>query len=105
MPCRRYNRDRLILARRLLVAAILLTAVSFSITIVAIVIPERRATRQSAALTKFLNLSVPALVPSGRTLRHPETILPGIDRRFSPWLPNLESGAEELLLSRPIPGE
>jgi hypothetical protein len=105
MACRRYTRDRLVLARRLLLAMMLLTALGFACTIFAALLSERSATRQCAALTESLNLSGPALVPSGRGLRHPETIMPGIDRRFSPLLPDLEPGPEALLLSRPKPGE
>jgi hypothetical protein len=96
-------RDRLILARFLLLAAIVFSAVGIGLVTLVISIPERSATRQGAALTRVLNLSGPALVPSGRNLRHPEAIEVGVNRRFSPQLPILEPGTETIFLRVPTP--
>ena len=48
-----------------------------------------RATRQdeaAGAWMKALTLSAPALWSAGNPLRHPETVHPGVDVRFSPGL-------------------
>ena len=41
----------------------------------------------AAMLMRTLDLTSPALVPSGQPLRAPETLLPGVDWRFDPSLP------------------
>lgn len=82
-------RDRLILARHLLLIAVIFTGICCAVAALAFSIPERSATRQSKALMRILNLSAPSLIPSGRPLRHPDAALPGIDWRFTPLLPSL----------------
>jgi hypothetical protein len=52
---------------------------------------------------RILNLSAPALIPSGRPLRHPDAALPGIDWRFSPGMPPIQPGADSLLRSKSKP--
>jgi hypothetical protein len=41
----------------------------------------------AAAWFERLDLSLPALWPSGTAHRHPETLWPGVDLRLSPLLP------------------
>jgi hypothetical protein len=46
----------------------------------------------AAGLMRALDLTTPALIPSGRPLRAPETLLPGVDWRFAPGLPLAGTG-------------
>jgi hypothetical protein len=52
----------------------------------AIVGPRMRANQQARHLCRNLSLSSLALVPSGRSRRNPEMLIPGIDLRFTPAL-------------------
>ena len=45
-----------------------------------------------AMLMRRLQLSQPSLVPSGRPLRQPGALLPGVDLRHVPSLPLVEPG-------------
>jgi hypothetical protein len=102
-PSANHGFDRLILARWLLLAAAALTCLAVGVAALSVWAPERNANRKCAELTHALRLSSPALIPSGRFLRHPETALRGIDWRFSPQVPVMAPGAEGWLLSTPQP--
>lgn len=73
-------------ARRLLTVAVLASA------LVALVIIGDRALRGShqdddaRAWMTALSLSAPALYAAGDPMRHPETVHPAVDLRFSPGL-------------------
>ena len=47
----------------------------------------RRQEQSAVRWMRVLDLSSPALWPSGTALRHPETVVPGVDLRHAPFLP------------------
>ena len=89
--------DRLDLARNglrltaavVLAVAILLSGFAFG--------GSRTATRKTRLLIKTLDLSTPALFPSGRALRHAAYAHPAIDLRQGPQLPPVVFSPENLL--------
>lgn len=50
------------------------------------VLRARQADHQAVLWLEALDLSAVALYPSGTPQRHPETLWPGMEIRFSPWL-------------------
>jgi hypothetical protein len=98
-------RNPLNLARHLLLTVIVFTSICLAFSALAVFSPERRAARQNAALTRILNLSGPALIPSGRPLRHADTAQSRIDWRFSPLLPRISYGVNGPLLPLSAPEE
>lgn len=101
-PFANHGRDRLILSRWLLVAVAAFTALAVAAAL-SVAMHARSANRNCVDLARTLRLSSPALIPSGRLLRHPETELRGNDWRFSPQLPVMAPGVEGWLLSYPKP--
>jgi hypothetical protein len=102
-PSANHVPDRLLPARWLLLAAGAFTCLALGAAAFTVSTHERSANRKCAELARTLHLSSPALIPSGRFLRHPETALRGIDWRFSPRLPVMAPGADEWLRSIPEP--
>ena len=73
-------------ARRLLTVAIFASAL---VVLVAAADWLLRAPHQDEAARAWMNeltLSAPALWVAGSTMRHPETVHPGVDLRFAPGL-------------------
>jgi hypothetical protein len=56
--------------------------------------------RSSCALARALSLSQLSIVPTARPLRHPETLHPGVDLRFSPLLTPVEAEPAGLLITK-----
>jgi hypothetical protein len=53
---------------------------------------------QTESLRSSLNLTNLALVPSGRVLRHPDTAHRGIDLRYCPALPPIQTDPAALII-------
>lgn len=94
--------DRLHSARRLLIAVLLLTAAC--LTTIAVDGRLRVDVPHAADLALFrtLGLHYPALVPSGRVLRHPEFARAGVDLRYTPAM--IQPGADPALFILPHVG-
>ena len=54
---------------------------------------------QTESLRSDLNLTSLALVPSGRILRYPDTAQPGIDLRYCPVLPPIQTDPTSLMIN------
>jgi hypothetical protein len=66
---------------------LLLIAVPLAVIVTDGMLRARHAHQPAATWIDALDLSSPALWPSGTPQRHPELSGPGRDLRFSPWLP------------------
>lgn len=60
--------------------------------------------RRGAALFRALDLSVPALVPSGREARSPDVIDRRVDSRFSPFFPYPDPDPAKLIIRGTVQG-
>jgi hypothetical protein len=54
---------------------------------------------QTESLRSSLNMTNLALVPSGRILRQPDTAHPGIDLRYGPTLPPIQTDPATLIIT------
>jgi hypothetical protein len=95
--------DRIGAARRLLITMLLLTAVGAATVAIDSSLRTDVPHTADISLFHFLGLSYPALVPSGRLLRHPDFARTGVDLRFSPTLPRY--GTDPALLILPYLGD
>jgi len=95
--------DRIHAARRFLIALLLLTASCLAIIAGDGQLRAERPNTMDRALFRELGLQYPALIPSGRMLRHPQFSRDGVDLRFSPTLPIF--GTEPALLIIPLNGD
>ncbi len=73
-------------ARHLLIIAISATALVFLATAADLLLRVPRQDDTAVTWMKTLSLSAPALWPAGSPMRHPETVHPGVNLRFSPGL-------------------
>ena len=79
--------DRLELSRYLLIALIILTAGCIILIGTHRLSGPAKEIRESARLIGDLNLSGPALFPSGHRFRYPLYRIPDTDFRFTPHIP------------------
>lgn len=73
-------------ARRLLIMAISVSVLLVGITAADLFLRVDHQNDGARAWMKTMTLSAPALWPAGSPMRHPETVHPGVDLRFSPGL-------------------
>ncbi len=73
-------------ARRLLTIAILASALVVLVTAADWLLRAPHQDEAARAWMNELTLSAPALWAAGSPIRHPETVHPGVDLRFSPGL-------------------
>lgn len=73
-------------ARRLLIIAMGATLLTGLTMAAALLLRAPRQDEAAGMWMKALTLSAPALWTAGSPMRHPETVHPGVDVRFSPGL-------------------
>lgn len=73
-------------AKRLLIIAICISLLVSLATAADLVLRVHHQDDATGACMKAFALSTPALWPAGDPLRHPETVHPGVDLRFSAGL-------------------
>ncbi len=100
MSHRKHPDDRLGLARNLLLASWLATASALGLMVLDASLRSSPGEAPLHGLAEGLSLSNLSVVPAGRPLRHPETLHPAIDLRFSPLLPKADTAPAGLLLRR-----
>ena len=82
----RHTSARLQGARRLLTLALVLSTVVVAAVAADLWLRAADRNRPDQAWMQILTLSAPALWPAGTARRHPETMHPGVDLRFTPGL-------------------
>ena len=90
--------DRIDLSRRLLLTAVLFTAACLALATGFGIAGGRLPLLSDRVCFRELGLSFLSLTPAGSPLRSPETVLPGIDLRFSPALFRTGSDPAGILL-------
>lgn len=73
-------------ARRLLVIVIIASVVVVLAAAADLLLRAPLRDDPASAWMRALTLSAPTLWPAGSPMRHPETVHPGVDLRFSPAL-------------------
>lgn len=93
------GRDRVHRTRRLLVGIMLLVGFCLASITLDSVFRARTKVSVDISLYRALGYPYPALVPSGRILRHPDFDRTGVDLRFIPSLPGFGTDPALLIMS------
>ena len=99
----RETHDRLNQARRGLLLIIAITAIAAVMLAASAIAVRRDSLEMTGSLIKILNLSSPAIFPTGHALRDAAYAHPAVDLRHSPYLPLNALTPPETLFGRPTP--
>jgi hypothetical protein len=102
MKTRKQSDDLLGLARNLLVTSWLLSGVVLGLMLVDSNMRPSAREGPARALVKGLGLSNLSILPAGLPLRNPESLRDGVDLRFIPLLPPVETEPAGLVVSTPV---